>query len=208
MGKHNHLIMPENHMEEFYSSKNPLIRKIYRDRLYNIADIIPKKRIKILDAGCGEGHMLAVLHNKDSNYQLYGTDVVDCALKSAKIRCPYARLTKQDLTEKLSFKNEFFDVIICTEVLEHIFDYKKAIFEMKRVLKKGGLLIITFPNDFTFSIGRLMLLKWPPRTPDHVNSFTPEKMAKHVGLDVCYRRNMPFNIFFSLSLKGMLVFKK
>jgi ubiquinone/menaquinone biosynthesis C-methylase UbiE len=43
----------------------------------------------------------------------------------------------------LPFKDENFDVILCTEVLEHLKDPKKAINEMKRILKSGGKLILT-----------------------------------------------------------------
>ena len=49
-----------------------------------------------------------------------------------------------DLTD-LNFETNFFDLIICNHVLEHIQDDKKAIFEMFRVLKKGGKAVITVP---------------------------------------------------------------
>jgi len=57
----------------------------------------------------------------------------------------------------LSFENEKFDVVLCTEILEHLHSPHIAISEMKRVLKKGGLLILSTrfifplhntPNDF------------------------------------------------------------
>lgn len=57
----------------------------------------------------------------------------------------------------LPFKDEEFDVVLCVEVLEHVLDPRKAIAEMKRVLKKGGTLILTTrfvypihdaPNDY------------------------------------------------------------
>lgn len=51
-----------------------------------------------------------------------------------------------DLTE-LYYENDFFDIIICNHVLEHIPDDKKAISEMFRVLKKGGKAIVTVPMD-------------------------------------------------------------
>ncbi len=43
----------------------------------------------------------------------------------------------------LPFKNEEFEVVLCAEVLEHLIDPKKAISEMRRVLKSGGTLILT-----------------------------------------------------------------
>ena len=53
-------------------------------------------------------------------------------------------IINMDLTD-LNFETNFFDLIICNHVLEHIQDDKKAIFEMFRVLKKGGKAVITVP---------------------------------------------------------------
>lgn len=47
----------------------------------------------------------------------------------------------------LPFYKDNFDLIICTEVLEHIYDDKKAAAEMLRVLKPGGILLITVPHQ-------------------------------------------------------------
>lgn len=49
-----------------------------------------------------------------------------------------------DITD-IPVKNNSFDAILCTEVFEHIINPHKAILEFKRILKKGGLLIITAP---------------------------------------------------------------
>lgn len=50
--------------------------------------------------------------------------------------------------KKLPFKNEFFDSILCSEVLEHIFNPEEILEELYRVLKKGGLGIFTVPFVF------------------------------------------------------------
>ena len=49
----------------------------------------------------------------------------------------------------LPFENNFFDLILCNHVLEHIPDHEKAISELYRVLKKGGTLIVQVPIDLT-----------------------------------------------------------
>ena len=49
----------------------------------------------------------------------------------------------------LPFKNNSFDLILCNHVLEHIPDHNKAISELYRILKKGGLLIAQVPIDFS-----------------------------------------------------------
>lgn len=47
--------------------------------------------------------------------------------------------------QKLSFKNNFFNLITCTEVLEHVPNYKQALKEVSRVLNAGGYFIFTIP---------------------------------------------------------------
>src|SRR3972149_4010751 len=49
---------------------------------------------------------------------------------------------------KLPFKDESFDIVLCTEVIEHVDDQSQAIEEMFRVIKEGGILVITSPNRF------------------------------------------------------------
>ena len=53
---------------------------------------------------------------------------------------------KEDITE-LSFKDDYFDYIVCNHVIEHIKDDEKAIRELSRVLKPNGKVIITVPYD-------------------------------------------------------------
>jgi len=55
----------------------------------------------------------------------------------------------QDLNKnpRLGFTDNYFDVIICTEVLEHLFYPDKVILELKRVLRTGGIAIISLPNE-------------------------------------------------------------
>jgi SAM-dependent methyltransferase len=45
----------------------------------------------------------------------------------------------------ISLEDNSVDVILCTEVIEYIFDYKKLLFEMRRILKKDGVLLLSFP---------------------------------------------------------------
>src|SRR3989338_1057110 len=44
------------------------------------------------------------------------------------------------------YKNNYFDFIICSEVLEHLHNDGKALIELKRILKPGGIVVITVPN--------------------------------------------------------------
>ena len=201
------LVMEKNHMEKLYKSKNPLVKMVSVGRLDKIVESLPKtKNIKILDAGCGEGQLLLKIFNKGYN-DIYGTDVTPVALESAKKRIPKTKFSLQDL-KSLNFSDEYFDVVICTEVIEHIRDYNKVISELKRVLKKNGLLIITFPNEPLCVIMRIIFLRRPiPK--DHISFFSVKKMKKLVGLKVKKKINLPYENFPDfLSLIHLLVFSK
>lgn len=67
--------------------------------------------------------------------------------KTCDLNSPLAEV-KADICN-LPFENNFFDLILCNHVLEHIPDHEKAISELYRVLKKGGTLIAQVPIDLT-----------------------------------------------------------
>jgi SAM-dependent methyltransferase len=65
--------------------------------------------------------------------------------------------------EALPFSDESFDVVICREVIEHVKDTDAVFVEMKRVLKRGGYLLITTPNAYTLAMDGTF----------HVRMYTP-----------------------------------
>lgn len=207
--KTDHLYMPTDHMEELYDSKNPLVRFIHTSRLNSIIRELPKKDgIQVLDAGCGEGHLLEKLSQlKGRKVDCYGLDITDAALEKARERCPGAKLKKANLSQT-GFDDDFFDAVICTEVLEHVREYPIVIKELKRIVKPGGFLILTFPNEILWTVSRFFLGRKPVKVPDHVNSFNPSSMKSLVGLKLVQRINLPFGLPFFFSLNALMKFKK
>lgn len=208
MSHTDHLVMPEDHMDELYNSPNGLVRFAHTARLRAIVAALPDgESLHILDAGCGEGHLLEHIHKTHPHFQLFGIDVVPVALEKARNRCPFATITAMDLTS-LAFKENAFDVVACTEVLEHVFEYRKALQEFMRVLKPGGSLIVTFPNEILWTAGRFLLGRRPIKVPDHVNSFSPRKIAKAIGQQSVVVRGLPLGLPFALSLNALVIFTK
>ena len=76
---------------------------------------------------------------------------------------------KADICD-LPFEDNSFDVIFCNHVLEHIEDDKKAMQELFRVLKKGGMAILQIPQDYSRAT-----------TYEDFNITSPEERAKHFG---------------------------
>jgi SAM-dependent methyltransferase len=81
----------------------------------------------------------------------------------------------------LPFANASFDVVLLIAVLEHVSRPERIVEEAWRVLKPGGEAAILTPNDVWMSLGRLILLKWPPRYPDHLSWIPPRRIRSLAG---------------------------
>lgn len=198
--------MPENHMESCYNSKNPLIKWLYKRQLDMILNEIPNKKIRLLDACCGEGQLLERISKERKKIKLFGSDITLVALKKAKERVPNAVFVLEDIL-KTNYPDEYFDVITCIASIEHIPDYKFAFLEFERVLKEGGILIIVFPNEYLWRFCRLLLLRFPIKIPDHYWAFSVKMIKDATFLDLKKKIFIPLK-FNYISLLRMMVFKK
>ena len=95
----------------------------------------------ILDVGCGTG-MAAERLKKFG--KVYGVDISPESIKQAKNRLDDARVC---LAEEIAFPSGTFDVVVCTETLEHLLNPAKGIAEFNRLLCDGYLIIST-PNPW------------------------------------------------------------
>lgn len=103
-----------------------------------------KPKSKILDIGCYNAALLGFLP-KDVDY--YGVDFDQEALEIAKKKgANVKRVSLND--EEIDFGIEF-DIIICTEVLEHLVNPAKMLKQIKKLIKKEGVILFSFPNECT-----------------------------------------------------------
>ena len=118
-----------------------------------IEELNPRDGDKILEVGCGDGFYLHILSNLGLKLKLSGVDIDGNALKSAKrnLKGKKIELGEADLMKKTPFEKESFDKVIMSEVAEHLPDDVKGLQEVRKVLKKGGILVLTVPNyNFPF----------------------------------------------------------
>ncbi len=118
-------------------------------RLKFILDTIksnPKKNdIKVLDIGCGNG--IISINTGTLDVDVLGLDVSERAIEVATKQNKFKNVRFQVLpAEGLSAIKEKFDVIICSEVLEHLNDPSSLVAELKCVLREDGIIIVTVPN--------------------------------------------------------------
>ena len=102
------------------------------------------KGAKVLDAGCGEGATAKYL-SKEFGYQVIGVDLLDFNIKRAKERNvldPQNPRFNVGNYSKLDIPDNSLDGIYTLETLVHSPEYREALKEFSRVLKKGGKLVL------------------------------------------------------------------
>ena len=110
--------------------------------------IINGKPKRILDAGCGRGFYIKLISSLDFPVEIVGIDLSKEYLKVARknINDQRVKLISKSIYQ-IPYQDNYFDCVICSEVLEHLDDDQKAIEEINRITKKNGLLLITVPHD-------------------------------------------------------------
>jgi len=111
-----------------------------------ILELISAKKGTALDLACGSGNLINGLIQK--GYEVIGVDIENF-LFDKKIK-----FKKADLNKRFPFKNNSFTLVTATEIIEHLENPRHFFKELKRILKKDGLAIVSTPN----------LLNWKART--------------------------------------------
>lgn len=117
---------------------------------------------KVLDIGCGVGNALKLM----TEYDIYGTDISEIALNIARQRIPMGLFNLAREDNKIDLPSDYFDVVLCLGVLEHIVEPEIIIQETYRVLKKGGQVVFLVPNSLSpyFLFGGTEQIQETPRT--------------------------------------------
>jgi len=130
---------------EIWSSKirNDTLNKIYNNlRIFEAIKYLDKGK-RILDIGCSKGELGLLVREKFE--EIYGVDISEFALKIAEKNGVITQKVNLNY-ENLPYENNFFDAIVCLDVIEHIINPFHLLAEIKRVLKPQGVLILTTPN--------------------------------------------------------------
>ena len=125
--------------------------------------------LSALDVGCREGHQSELL--KERGYHV----------KSIDIEKTYDDCIVMDANKPLDFENECFDLVWCSEVIEHLEDPIAFAYEVRRVLKNGGQLLLTTPNSCFWLYKIFGLFGVSPKqmqNPTHLHFFHIEDIKR------------------------------
>lgn len=141
---------------------------------------------RILDAGTGDGYMLQEIKCRE----LWGIDISARRLERAAKRAPQAILKQEDLNHT-TLESNYFDGIICADVLEHMRTPANAIHEMIRICKPDGFIVLCLPQEINNMIARIVLRKPPIINPDHYHLVTGFFLQREFKIKPGKSKNIP-----------------
>lgn len=129
-----------------------------------------KESVVVREVGCKYAVLRDLLEKKLSNFDYIGVDIDEATLKKIP-RYNNKQFITYNVNKGLPFDNESTDYLFCLEVLEHLENPTYFFQEAKRVLRSGGILIISVPNPYCWMeiLGNLFK---NPDTEGHISSFT------------------------------------
>lgn len=137
------------------------------------ADILLEKRaepLRVLDVGCFNGFY--VRHLRELGLNAFGVDFNASAVAYGQAVYGLKGAISTRELQDLIAAGESFDVVTMFEVVEHLEDFSAVIDEACELLRPGGLLIVSVPNNRMF---------WRPRLdgpPHHLSRFSPESLRR------------------------------
>lgn len=179
--------------------KNRLQRAWHTRKLQVVLELLGKKNKNILDVGCASGWFLSEIKKSNPNARCTGVDVYKSAIDYGKKKYKSLTLLSID-AHVLPFKDELFDSVVCTEVLEHVVEPQKVLREIVRVLRPGGIAVIEM--DTGNVLFRLVWYWWTHLRhgvwrDSHIHSFTATKletMIKKAGFTIEKKKDFNYTM--------------
>lgn len=183
--------------QTLYTSSNPTRRWLHCTRRDWISSAVrqyaPATRARALEVGPGSGVYLPLLAGLFD--QVHAIDIEAAYLKHAEFlldKHANLKLMADDITAS-KLPSQSYDLILCTEVVEHIANSSAAIAGMRRLLKPHGVLILSTPQPFSplelaakiaFLPGIIQLVRWIYREPiletGHINLMTSREVERQL----------------------------
>lgn len=137
-----------------------------------------KRSGRLLDIGCATGFFLDEARRR--GWEAHGVELSKWAVEYAKDRLNLD--VTRGTVEETAFPDESFDVIVMLDVLEHLVDPKYTLLEIRRILKKDGILYISTP-DVSSVLSRILRGRWWGINKFHLFYFSKKTLKKM--LDAC-----------------------
>jgi ubiquinone/menaquinone biosynthesis C-methylase UbiE len=155
----------------------------------------------MLDLGCGEGRHIFGVMEQFPDLKCIGLDPHIESLEKAKEGLEFLESISNRKTNFLSgsayslpFNDNSFDLVVCSEVLEHLHEYKDAIKEISRVLRPGGQFLASVPAELPEKICWYLSEEYQNQPGGHLRIFKKNKLIEDItGLNFVFESSQRFH---------------
>jgi ubiquinone/menaquinone biosynthesis C-methylase UbiE len=146
----------------------------------------------LIDVGCGTGEFLIQL--SDHFESLVGIDASSASIEfaSKKIKTLKNISLYEGNLQSIHFPDEYFDVCLCLDVLEHVENPLFLLQEIYRILVPGAKIVVTVPNWYDIIISGILR-----KNHSHINTLPPWtwlKFLRRAGFRISFYRAVDFPI--------------
>jgi len=158
------------------TSDNPIHQRLFK------AYVVAEQYVHgdVLEVGCGEGRGVATLIRKSHSFT--AVDKIEPVLAILREKFPTGKFISMSIPPLSGLAANAYDTVVSFQVIEHIQNDVRYLEEIRRVLRPGGVAILTTPN-------RIMSLS---RNPWHIREYLPEEL-----------KSLAKKIFSIVDLKGI-----
>lgn len=176
---------PKSSSRSIFYDNSERIRQV----LNLLDDLKKRERLVGVDLGCFNGEIGLRIKEYLGNCEMYGVDIATNTREEVENRGLVFK--PMFLDRKFDFEDQKFDFVFAGEIIEHLFDTDLFIDEIYRILKPGGVLIITTPNFLSFGrrinyfFGNAVFMEashtFPTNAAGHVRYFSKGLLTKYLS---------------------------
>ena len=166
-------MQPAGNYFDKYNSSNFIIKKIMKGFFDNLAELLKfTNSHRVIDVGCGEGHITNFLVQRLPNAEVKGVDVAKDIIKIARTNYPLLHFEEESIYS-LPYSTGYYDLVVSCEVLEHLEQPDRALRELLRVCHE--CVILSVPREPIWCISNLIRGKYLRNlgnTPGHIQHWS------------------------------------
>ncbi len=121
----------------------------------DVSEFLPNNYEKVLEIGCGEGHFK---RNLNESSEVWGIEPTNAAHVASKNLYKVLHGYYQDVYDELP--DNYFDLVVCNDVIEHMNDHDKFLKSIKKKITENGYIVGSIPNvRYIYNLYQLMVNK-------------------------------------------------
>ena len=167
-----------------YNSKNPVYKRLMARFFKDLTELAARSfdnknnRYRVLEAGCGEGHLASILLEKFNELKYTGFDIDEELTQQAQKLIPEANFRQGNIYDLSDYRDNNFDLCIVSEVMEHVDEPEKAIEELKQ--QNSEYFLFSVPREPVWRMLNMMRLKYIKNfgnTPGHLQHWNKKQFT-------------------------------